>query len=141
MCVWWSIRGVVYFAVLKPGQTVNADLFCEQLDLVNQSLIEKCLAIVNGKGVILQHNNARPHCKRQTLEKGIILPNILDLYCAIGFSFILIATFGIFSIQIYIILAYYYISILYIYYISIQTAIFRYFAQKPIDFFDPVLKI
>lgn len=69
LCVWWSIRGIVHFEVLKPEQTVNADLYCEQLDRVNQSLIEKCPAIVNRKGVILQHDNARPHCARRTLEK------------------------------------------------------------------------
>ncbi|XP_070526360.1 odorant receptor Or2-like [Cardiocondyla obscurior] len=32
LCVWWSIRGVIYFEVLKHGITVNADLYCEQLD-------------------------------------------------------------------------------------------------------------
>lgn len=69
LCVWWSIRGVVHFEVLKPGQTVNADLYCEQLDRVNKSLIEKWPAIVNRKGVILQHDNARAHCARRTLEK------------------------------------------------------------------------
>ncbi|XP_047370026.1 histone-lysine N-methyltransferase SETMAR-like [Vespa velutina] len=35
VCVWWSIRGIVHFEMLKPGQTVNADLYCEQLDRVN----------------------------------------------------------------------------------------------------------
>lgn len=55
--------------VLKPGQTVNADLYCEQLDPVNQSLIKKCPTIINRKGVILQHENARLHCARRTLEK------------------------------------------------------------------------
>ena len=69
MCVWWSIRGVVHFEVLKPGQTVNADFYCEQLDRVNQSLIEKCPAIVNRKRVILQHDNAKPHGAKRTLAK------------------------------------------------------------------------
>ncbi|CAK9820120.1 Histone-lysine N-methyltransferase SETMAR [Anthophora quadrimaculata] len=69
LCVWWSIHGIVHFVVLKPVQTVNADLYCEQLDRVNQSLIEKYPAIVNRKGVILQYDNARPHCARRTLEK------------------------------------------------------------------------
>ncbi|XP_046826458.1 histone-lysine N-methyltransferase SETMAR-like [Vespa crabro] len=69
VCVWWSIRGIVHFEVLKPGQTVNADLYREQLDRVNQSLIEEYSVIVNRKGVILQHDNARPHCTRRTLEK------------------------------------------------------------------------
>ncbi|XP_047364411.1 histone-lysine N-methyltransferase SETMAR-like [Vespa velutina] len=65
LCVWWSICGIVHFEMLKPGQTVNADLYCEQLDRVNQSLIEKYPAIVNKKGVILQDT----HCTRRTLEK------------------------------------------------------------------------
>lgn len=43
---------------MKPGQTVNADFCCEQMDRVDKSLIEKCPAIVNIKGVILQQDNA-----------------------------------------------------------------------------------
>ena len=27
LCVWWSIHGIVHFEVLKPEQTVNADLY------------------------------------------------------------------------------------------------------------------
>ncbi|GFW57475.1 histone-lysine N-methyltransferase SETMAR [Trichonephila clavipes] len=56
--------------VLKPGETtVNADLYCGQLDRLNQSLIEKYPAIINRKGVNLQHDNARSHSTRKTLEK------------------------------------------------------------------------
>ncbi|GFV60675.1 histone-lysine N-methyltransferase SETMAR [Trichonephila clavipes] len=69
LCVWRGIRGIVHFEVLKPGETVNADLYCEQLDRLNQSLIEEYPAIINRKGVILQHDYARPHCARKTLEK------------------------------------------------------------------------
>ncbi|GFV25331.1 histone-lysine N-methyltransferase SETMAR [Trichonephila clavipes] len=69
LCVWWGIRGIVHFEVLKAGETVNADLYCEQLGRLNQLLIEKYPAIINRKGVILQHDNARPHCARKTLEK------------------------------------------------------------------------
>ncbi|GFW99481.1 histone-lysine N-methyltransferase SETMAR [Trichonephila clavipes] len=32
LCIWWGIRGIVHFKVLKPGETVNANLYCEQLD-------------------------------------------------------------------------------------------------------------
>ncbi|GFW99227.1 histone-lysine N-methyltransferase SETMAR [Trichonephila clavipes] len=32
LCIWWGIRGIVHFEVLKPGEIVNADLYCEQLD-------------------------------------------------------------------------------------------------------------
>ncbi|GFW98930.1 histone-lysine N-methyltransferase SETMAR [Trichonephila clavipes] len=64
LCIWLGIRGIVHFEVFKPGETVNADLYCEPLDRLNQSLIEKYPAIINTKGVILQHDNAR-----KTLEK------------------------------------------------------------------------
>lgn len=47
LCIWRSIRGSVHFEVMKSGKTVNADLYCEQLDRVNQFLIEKCPPIVN----------------------------------------------------------------------------------------------
>lgn len=50
--------------MLKPGQIVNTDLYCEQLDQVNQSLVEKYPMIINRKGVILQYDNATPHCAR-----------------------------------------------------------------------------
>lgn len=40
----------------KPLQTVNADLYYDQLDSVNKSLIETWLASVSGKGVILQYD-------------------------------------------------------------------------------------
>ncbi|GFY17905.1 histone-lysine N-methyltransferase SETMAR [Trichonephila clavipes] len=68
LCIWQGIRGIIHFEVFKPGETVNADLHSEQLDRLNQSSIEKYLAIINRKGVILQHN-ARPHYERKTLEK------------------------------------------------------------------------
>lgn len=53
LCVWWCTRVIVNFEVLQPGQTVNADLYCKDLDRVNQSFIEENPAIVNRKGVIL----------------------------------------------------------------------------------------
>ncbi|GFT75852.1 histone-lysine N-methyltransferase SETMAR [Trichonephila clavipes] len=47
LSVWWGIRGIVHFEVLKLGETVNVDLYCEQLERLNQSLIEKYPAIIN----------------------------------------------------------------------------------------------
>ncbi|PRD18931.1 UNVERIFIED_CONTAM: Histone-lysine N-methyltransferase SETMAR [Trichonephila clavipes] len=69
LCISWGIRGIIHFEVLKPGETVNADLYCEQLDRLNQSLIEKYSAVINRKSVILQHDSTRPHCARKTLKK------------------------------------------------------------------------
>ncbi|GFX93127.1 histone-lysine N-methyltransferase SETMAR [Trichonephila clavipes] len=67
-----GIRGIVHFELLKLGETVNTDLYCEQLDSPNQSSIEKYSAIINRKGEVLQRNNARPHCARKSLKKLMV---------------------------------------------------------------------
>ena len=59
---------MVHFEVMKHGNTANENLYCKQLNRLNESLIEKCPAI-NRKGVILQHDNTTPHCVRCTQKK------------------------------------------------------------------------
>lgn len=53
--------------LLKPRQTVNAKLYCKQLDQVNQSFVEKYPTIFNRQCVNLQHNSARPTLERYCL--------------------------------------------------------------------------
>lgn len=52
--------------MLKPRHNVNVDIYCEQFDRVNQSLIEKCPEIIHQK----MHYSARLrlHCALLTLE-------------------------------------------------------------------------
>jgi histone-lysine N-methyltransferase SETMAR len=69
LCVWWDIKGVVHYEVLEPNQTITAELYCEQLDCLNQVLVSKRPALVNRKGVTLQHDNARPHTVSLTQQK------------------------------------------------------------------------
>jgi len=69
LCVWWDCRGVIHFELLKPGETVTADLYCQQLDRVCNKLFEKRPVLINRKSVVLQHDNARPHVARLTQEK------------------------------------------------------------------------
>ena len=54
---------------MEHGSIINADVYCQQLDRVNEQLRRKWPALVNRKGVILQHDNARPHAAKQTQEK------------------------------------------------------------------------
>ena len=90
---------------------------------------EKWPAIVNRKGVILQHDNARPHCPRRTLEKINSLgwevlphpPYSPDIAPSDFHLFRSLQHFlsGIFFSNLD----------------DIQNAISGYFAQKPADFY------
>ena len=51
----------------------------KQLKHIYQSLLEKCLALVNHKNIVLLHDNARPHTARVTQEKFWSLAGLLYL--------------------------------------------------------------
>jgi len=54
---------------LKPGNKINAELYCQQIKRLNEKLKTKRPSLVNRKGVILLHDNARPHSAKMTREK------------------------------------------------------------------------
>ncbi|GFU04109.1 histone-lysine N-methyltransferase SETMAR [Trichonephila clavipes] len=53
LCVWWACR-----------QVVSADLYSQQLERVQHALHQKEPELVNRKGVLLLHDNTRPHVTR-----------------------------------------------------------------------------
>lgn len=67
--VWWSAAGLIHHSFLNPGETITADKYCQQIDEMHQKLRRMCPALVNRKGPILLHDNARPHVARPTLQK------------------------------------------------------------------------
>lgn len=67
LCVWWDQKGIIYYELLKPKQTVSADLYSQQLRSLSLALESK--RPYSGKGkrkVILLHDNARPHVAKTT---------------------------------------------------------------------------
>ena len=69
LCVWWDCRGIIHFELLRHGETITADKYCEQLTRLDAAIREKCPVLANRKGVIFHHDNARPHVAQQTLRK------------------------------------------------------------------------
>lgn len=69
LSIWWDCSGIIHFELLRPGETITADSYCSQLERLQSKLIEKRPALINRRGVILQHDNARPHTARITQEK------------------------------------------------------------------------
>ncbi|GFW06100.1 mariner Mos1 transposase [Trichonephila clavipes] len=45
LCLWWDRKGPVYYELLKQGKTINADMYCNQLDKLNAAIEEKNASI------------------------------------------------------------------------------------------------
>ena len=69
LSIWWDWKGVVYYELLPPNQTINSDVYCRQLDKLKRALAEKRPELVNRKGVVFHHDNAKPHTSLQTQQK------------------------------------------------------------------------
>lgn len=69
LCVWWDWKGIVYYEVLPHGLTLNSNLYCKQLDNLNEAIAKKRPEISNRKGVVSHHGNARPHTSLMTRQK------------------------------------------------------------------------
>jgi len=65
LCVWWDQKGVVYYELLKPGETVNTKRYQQLIDL-NRSLLKKRLEYQKRQHkVIFLHDNAPSHTANQ----------------------------------------------------------------------------
>lgn len=67
--VWWSSAGVIHYNFFSPGQTITAESYCEEIDKMYRKLRQLQPALVNRKGPILLHDNARPHVSQTTIQK------------------------------------------------------------------------
>lgn len=71
--VWWSSTGLIHYSFLKCGETITAEKYCHEIEEMNQKLKRICPALVNRKGPVLLHDNARPHVAQSTVQKLIQL--------------------------------------------------------------------
>ena len=67
--VWWSAAGLIHHSFLNTGETITAEKYCQQIDKMHHELRRMCPRLVNMKGPILLHDNARPHIAKPTLQK------------------------------------------------------------------------
>lgn len=71
LSVWWYFYMVllyVWFDLLRTART-KSNHYIEQFSRLNIELIKKRPRLVNIKKVLFQHDNARPHTGRITLQK------------------------------------------------------------------------
>lgn len=69
LSIWWDWKGVVYYELLQPGQTIDSELYCQQLTKLREAIREKRPELINRKGVVFHHDNARPHTSLTTRQK------------------------------------------------------------------------
>ncbi|KAJ4438533.1 hypothetical protein ANN_14478 [Periplaneta americana] len=66
MCtVFWDRKGILLIDFLPRGETVNADRYCETLRKLRRAIQNKRCGMLTA-GVVLLHDNARPHTARRT---------------------------------------------------------------------------
>ncbi|XP_071033855.1 histone-lysine N-methyltransferase SETMAR-like [Parasteatoda tepidariorum] len=56
LCLWWDRKGSVYYELLKQGKTINADLYCNQLDKLNAAIKEKRPALASRIGIVFHQD-------------------------------------------------------------------------------------
>lgn len=66
--VWWDWKGVVHHEILSHDLTINSELYCSQLDRLQEAIKEKRPELINRK-VVFHHDNTRPHTSLITRQK------------------------------------------------------------------------
>jgi len=61
LCIWWDQKGMVYYELLKPGETVNTKRYQQQLIDLNRSLKKRLKYQKRQHKVIFLHDNAPSH--------------------------------------------------------------------------------
>ncbi|XP_067204397.1 histone-lysine N-methyltransferase SETMAR-like [Linepithema humile] len=65
----WSSKGIVHYSFLKQGEAINADKYCQEIDIMYQKLRAQQPALVNRHGALLLHDNTKPHIAKKTVKK------------------------------------------------------------------------
>uniref|UniRef100_A0A0N5BYT4 HTH_48 domain-containing protein n=1 Tax=Strongyloides papillosus TaxID=174720 RepID=A0A0N5BYT4_STREA len=71
--VWWSAVRIIYYNFMKPGEIIDLESYCQQIKKMHQKLSQKVSALVNRKGLVLLHDNVKPHVLKRTVQKLRIL--------------------------------------------------------------------
>ncbi|GFW58327.1 mariner Mos1 transposase [Trichonephila clavipes] len=69
LCIWWDWKGIIYYELLPYGQTLNSDLYCQQLDHLKLAIDQKRPELTKRRWVVFYQDNARPHSSVVTHQK------------------------------------------------------------------------
>ena len=55
-CIWWNRKGVLYYELLKSGQTITGELYWQQLIRLKQAIAEKRPECANRHEKLIFHH-------------------------------------------------------------------------------------
>ena len=62
LCIWWDPKGVLYYELLKPGETTNGERYRTQSIRLKRAIAEKRPEYATRhEAIIFHHDNARPN--------------------------------------------------------------------------------
>jgi len=69
LCVCGGTGRESFTMSLSSNQTINSELYCEQLQRLQQAIERKRPELINWRAVVFHHDNARPHTSLMTRQK------------------------------------------------------------------------
>ncbi|GFT57811.1 mariner Mos1 transposase [Trichonephila clavipes] len=69
LCIWWDRKGIIYYELLLYGQTLNSDLYCQQLNHLKLAIDQKRPELANRRCTVFHQDNSRPHKYVVTRQK------------------------------------------------------------------------
>lgn len=63
------MKGIIHWEALPANETITGDLYTKQLDRLQQPLLWKQPTLDRRKGIILLHDNTKPHTSKIAKEK------------------------------------------------------------------------
>lgn len=67
--------GLVFVNLLPSNAKINLEVYCQQLEKLNEAMAEKLPELINSKGVFFHHDNAGPH------TSGMACSKLLEISC------------------------------------------------------------
>uniref|UniRef100_A0A5S6QGN5 Tc1-like transposase DDE domain-containing protein n=1 Tax=Trichuris muris TaxID=70415 RepID=A0A5S6QGN5_TRIMR len=67
--VWWLMGGIIHYSFMNPGETMTGEKYSSELEIMQEKFKEIRPRLLNRKGPILLHDNARPHVSKIVAQK------------------------------------------------------------------------
>lgn len=69
LCVWWDFQRVIYYELLPYGQTLNSNLYYQQLNRLKETIAQKKPALANKRTIVFHQDNASLYTLLVTRQK------------------------------------------------------------------------